>query len=138
MSIWTEFLKDKKFEIKDDYGIFLHKFKTPMFFSTERDLMTYLGDSDLKEVLFIKFKEDDNFKLFGSEKRHQDIINSTQKKKNIKSILWTIVVLVGILAYQKYFKNNEDPRDFKLWILLASIVPIINFGFEYFNYKKNN
>ena len=138
MSIWTEFLQDKKFEIKDDYGIFLHKFKTPMFFSTERDLMTYLGDSDLKEVLFIKFKEDDNFKLFGSEKRHQDIINSTQKKKNIKSILWTIVVLVGILAYQKYFKNNEDPRDFKLWILLASIVPIINFGFEYFSYKKNN
>ena len=42
MSIWTEFLQDKKFEIKDDYGIFLHKFKTPMLFSTERDLMTYL------------------------------------------------------------------------------------------------
>ena len=138
MSIWTEFLQDKKFEIKDDYGIFLHKFKTPMFFSTERDLMTYLGDSDLKEVLFIKFKEDDNFKLYGSEKRHQDIINSTHKKKNIKSILWAIVVLVGILAYQKYFKNNEDPRDFKLLILLASIVPIINFIIEYINYKKNS
>lgn len=138
MSIWTEFLQDKKFEIKEDYGIFLHEFKTPMFFSTERDLLTYLEDSDLKEVLFIKFKEDDIFKLFGSEKKHQEIINSTQKKKLIKYILWSIVVLLGLLAYQKYFKNNEDPRDFKLWILLASIVPIINFIFEYINYKKNS
>jgi hypothetical protein len=62
MSVWTEFLQNKKFEIKDDYGIFLHEFRTPMFFSTERDLMTYISDTDLKEILYIKFKEDENFK----------------------------------------------------------------------------
>ena len=81
MSVWTEFLQNKKFEIKDDYGIFLHEFRTPMFFSIERDLITYISDTDLKEILYIKFKEDENFKLSGSEKKHQEIINSTEKKK---------------------------------------------------------
>lgn len=138
MSIWTEFLQNKKFEIKNDYGIFLHEFKTPMFFSTERDLLTYLGDADLKEILFIKFKEDDNFKLFGSEKKHQEIINSTHKKKFTKSVLWSLLVFVGVIAYHNYIKNNEDPRDVKLWIVLAGVVPVINFVFDYFHFRNEN
>lgn len=138
MSIWTDLLKNKKFEIKDEYGIFLYEFKTPMFFSTEHDLMTYISDTDLKEILFIKFKEDCNFKLFGSDKRHQEIIRSTQKKKFIKSFLWSLGVITCVLAYKKYFKINEDPRDIKLWILLAAIIPIINFIFDYADIKNNN
>ena len=117
MSVWTEFLQNKKFEIKDDYGIFLHEFRTPMFFSTEDDLMTYISDTDLKEILYIKFKEDKNFKLFGSEKKHQEIINSTEKKKFKNSFLWFIVILIGSLVYH-YFVKEIDFKELNYSSLL--------------------
>lgn len=132
MSVWTEFLQNKKFEIKDDYGIFLHEFRTPMFFSTERDLMTYISDTDLKEILYIKFKEDENFKLFGSEKKHQEIINSTEKKKFKNSFLWFIVILIGSLVYH-YFVKEIDFKELKLFIIIGGVFPITEMFFEYRN-----
>ena len=137
MSIWTEYLKTKKFEIKDDYGIFLHEFRTPMFFSTEKDLMTYLGDSDLKEVLFIKFKEDNNFKLFGTEKKHQEIINRTEKKKFWKSSLLIIGAIIVFFGYH-YATNETDIKDLKLFILIGAVLPITSLIFDYYNLKKED
>jgi membrane associated rhomboid family serine protease len=132
MSVWTEFLRDKKFEIKDDYGIFLHEFRTPMFFSSEKDLMTYISDTDLKEILFIKFKEDENFKIFGSERKHQEIINTTEKKKFKNSFLWFIVILIGALAYH-YFVKEIDIKELKLFIIIGGIFPITEMFFDYRN-----
>ena len=111
---------------------FLHEFRTPMFFSTEDDLMTYISDTDLKEILYIKFKEDENFKLFGSEKKHQEIINITEKKKFKNSFLWFIVVLIGAFVYH-YFVKEIDFKELKLFIIIGGVFPITEMFFEYRN-----
>lgn len=135
MSIWTENYTPRNFEFSKDYGVYMKDMTKPIEFDDEESLRKYIENS-YDEVLFIKYRDDEKYKLFGSEQKHFDIINSLKKESFFENIWFPVLIIFVGLIFMLFFKNDFG-KTARFWVLFLGVLPFVSNIYIWFKIKKS-